>query len=224
MIPTQANPGAPPALTGSVRVCTGLKPTGLACCSRGAPVPCWTQGSQVLSCTLRGSVPPRASSAPPRETPEFVGTWLCVGGRSLQAYPARCHLSTPSRPQPGGGGASTGGQAAASPPPSSPIGAKLGEGATPGNRQPTNPSRASCLSFPTRSTPSALAAPGPAQRFRLSRSSNSPRPRWRGLGLGRGARPGQWQRLRRGDSPEPRPPLPPPVYLCPAAGPAPPPC
>lgn len=46
-----------------------------------------------LSCTLRGSVPPRASSAPPRETPEFVGTWLCVGGRSLQDYPARCHFA-----------------------------------------------------------------------------------------------------------------------------------
>lgn len=157
-----------------------------------------------LSCTLRGSVPPRASSAPPRETPEFVGN-VVVCWREIPArLPSPLSPRTPCRPQPGGGGASTGGQAAASPPPSSPIGAKLGEGATPGNRQPTNPTRASCLSFPTGSTPSALAAPGPAQRFRLSRSSNSPWPRWRGLGLGRGARPGQWQRLRRGDSPEPR--------------------
>lgn len=205
-------------------MCTGVEPTGLACCSRGAPCPAGHTRLASLSCTLRGSVPPegvvRTSTRDARVCGNVVVCW--------REIPARlpCPLSprTPCRPRPGGGGASTGGQAAASPPPSSPIGAKLGEGATPGNRQPTNPSRPSCLSFPTRSTPSALAAPGPAQRFRLSRSSNSPRPRWRGLGLGRGARPGQWQRLRRGDSPEPRPPLPPPVYLCPAAGPAPPPC
>lgn len=30
---------------------------------------------------------------------KFVGTWLCVGGRSLQASLARCHLGAPSQDQ-----------------------------------------------------------------------------------------------------------------------------
>lgn len=132
----------------------------------GCRVPGWTQGPQVCLARL-AALRPRVSS-------EFVGSWLCVGGRALQDSPARCHLGTPARPQPGGGGASAGGQTAASPPPSSPIGAKLGEGATPGNRQPTSPSLASCLSFPTRSTPGRTsgARPRPAPQtlaeFKLS--------------------------------------------------------
>lgn len=94
------------------------------------------------------------------------GTWPCLGGRSFQPSPARCHLCAPSRdparPWPGGGGVSAGGlKAPSSAPPSlSPLGANGGVGGDdsglahtqcgkPGGRSVFHP----CLSFPTSSRP-----------------------------------------------------------------------
>lgn len=124
------HPGQPQGLRlplqGRCECAQARRQTGLACCSRGAPCPAGHKIASLLHaqglCASEGVV--RTSTRDARVCGNVVVCW--------REIPAR--LPSPLSPQPGGGGASTGGQAAASPPPSSPIGAKLGEGATPGNR------------------------------------------------------------------------------------------
>lgn len=79
-------------------MCTGPTPTGLACCSRGAPCAAGHRAREsVLQAEwLSGPEGVARTSTRARETPAFVGTWLWVGGRSLQDYPARgCHPRHP---------------------------------------------------------------------------------------------------------------------------------